>query len=111
MAEFPECFGNFGFGGAWGTTQFGGCSNDVVWRDTPGGGILSRNQDPAVTGNPNRFLELYGNELIPVEFYEPDASTFRSEYYYNTRENILYKKIPTSTVPHWKAVARPSGLS
>lgn len=33
--------------------------------------------------------------MVPIQFYEPDATTFRSEYYYNARENVLYQRVAT----------------
>jgi hypothetical protein len=44
-------------------------------------------------GNPSRFIELTGGEEVPMIYYEPDAKTARSSYYYNTRLNKLFKRI------------------
>lgn len=44
-------------------------------------------------GNPTRFVELVDGEEVSNSFYEPDAETFRSPYYYNTRQNKLYKRV------------------
>jgi len=56
--------------------------------------ILSM-RHPGVGYNPTRFVELYGAEMVPMSRVEPDPNTFRSEYYYNTRQNALYRKLPT----------------
>ena len=45
-----------------------------------------------VGDNPLRFIEKFGAKFVPVQFYEPDALTSHSEYYYNARLNILYKR-------------------
>ena len=44
-------------------------------------------------GNDHRFLELYGGSEVPVQFWEPDPLTFRSEHYYNARQNELFKRM------------------
>lgn len=66
---------------------------------------------PGVGGNPHRFVELVGGEEIHYSFYEPDPETWRTEYFYNTRINVLYKKV-TAVCPctgirssHWKAIS------
>ena len=104
MAEFA-CL--IGFGGVWGTLQFGDCEG-VTLLEKPGIEIFRRvnTGDQAPTGNPNRFMELFGNEFIPMQYYEPDPITFRDDFYYNTRSNVLYKKVNTSTIPFWKAIGR-----
>lgn len=52
--------------------------------------ILTRRGGPG--NNPHWFTELYhGNHVICMN-YAPDPMTFRDEYYYNTRQNKLYKK-------------------
>lgn len=45
-----------------------------------------------IGGNPTSFVELTGGEPVEYSFYEPDPTTARYEYYYNTRLNTLYKK-------------------
>jgi len=67
--------------------------------------IMSRQiSHPVGGGNPHNFLELVGAAHIPMSFYEPDPGTFRHEYYYNTRQNRLYKKINTEPKPVWKII-------
>ncbi len=58
--------------------------------------------------NPHRFAELYGASMVPIMNYEPDAQTFRNEYYYNSRHNRLYKKLMRTgrqTQYFWKPVS------
>jgi len=43
-------------------------------------------------GNSMHLIELLGGAQASFSSYEPDASTFRGEYYYNTRLNVLFKK-------------------
>jgi len=57
--------------------------------------ILSRRGRTTVGFNPNRFVELEGADAVPVMNYEPDPVTFRSEYYYNSRQNALFRKLTT----------------
>ena len=58
--------------------------------------IIRHRGRPTVGHNPLRFIELYGAELVPLQFHEPDPTTFRSEYYYNSRQNVLFRKLNTS---------------
>lgn len=60
--------------------------------------------------NDVRFLELSGATMVEMTQFEPDPRTFRGEYYYNTSENRLYKKIITSNkdgivTAHWQGVS------
>jgi hypothetical protein len=48
--------------------------------------------NPSPGYNPMQFIELVDGEQILYQFYEPDAETCRNPYYYNTRENVLYKQ-------------------
>lgn len=43
-------------------------------------------------GLPYSFTKLNGGKIVEMLCYEPDVSSFRDEYYYNTKENVLYKK-------------------
>ena len=43
--------------------------------------------------NNPQAIELYGGKTVEMSHYEPDADTFRDEYYYNSRINRLFKKI------------------
>lgn len=47
---------------------------------------------PEEGGNSIRIIEKMGATMVPVQFYEPDAQTSHTEYYYNARLNILYKR-------------------
>lgn len=59
-------------------------------------------------GNPYWFLELVGGQAMLYSMTPPDPMTARSPYYYNTRENNLYKKVSTScggeSSKYWKLV-------
>ncbi len=59
--------------------------------------------------NPHRWVEQYGGEIVPYQNYAPDPITFRSQYYYNTRTNQLFKKeiIGGGTFAVWKTVSEP----
>ena len=54
-----------------------------------------RSQFPLGGGNPLQFVELANGRVVPKLFYEPDPSSFRNEYYYNSRLNRLYRKLAT----------------
>ena len=72
--------------------------------------ILSRRNPITVGGNPTRFVELVNGQEIPLSWYEPSAETSRSEYYYNTRSNMLFKRVQTTNPLtrkkkfHWLAI-------
>ncbi len=60
-------------------------------------------------------IESNGGSMVPFSAYEPDAGTFRGDYYYNTTLNMLFKKIVTSRNPkygklvaHWKRISTPT---
>jgi hypothetical protein len=57
-----------------------------------------------------RVVEFAGGEIIEPTAFEPDASTHRSDYYYSSITNALYKKIVTRSEPgiivaHWQKVS------
>ncbi|MHC4791834.1 MAG: hypothetical protein ACYS8Y_10450 [Planctomycetota bacterium] len=54
--------------------------------------VLSRRAaEPLGGGLPLRFMELRGAQFVEQSFFEPDPTTFRSQFYYNTRLNKLYQ--------------------
>ena len=67
--------------------------------------ILSRRNTSLAGGSPMRFLELYGRRFVPLNFIEPDPSTSRSDFYYNTRQNVLYKRITAGQRFVWKRIS------
>jgi hypothetical protein len=67
---------------------------------------------PGVGGNPARFVELVGGKEVLYTFLEPDAETTRETHWYDTRQNVLYKRV-IATNPRtgkiskfWKAVSK-----
>jgi hypothetical protein len=61
---------------------------------------------PVGTGsNPIRFVELYGGREVLISAIEPDPATARSNYYYNSRHNRLYKRLMTKPKPVWKVIS------
>lgn len=57
-----------------------------------------------------RTVELDGGRIIEPTAFEPDASTYRNDYYYNAVTNTLYKKIITRSEPgiivaHWQKIS------
>lgn len=40
-----------------------------------------------------REVELYGAHIVDPLPYEPDPKTYRHSYYYNSKTNILYRRI------------------
>lgn len=69
--------------------------------------LLARRGEAAVSGNANRLgIELMGGHVVEMTPFEPDATTCRNWYYYNTVVNALMRKIvldnKPSTVAFWK---------
>ena len=51
-----------------------------------------RDQDPRSGGLPLSLLKHIDDNKVVVQFYEPDPLSSRTDYYYNARENVLYKR-------------------
>lgn len=66
--------------------------------------IRRRDLHPIGGGNPIQFIELEGGKMVQQIYYEPDPTTFRDQFYYNARLNLLFKKLNTKPVPVWKIV-------
>jgi hypothetical protein len=43
-------------------------------------------------GEPHTFSELFGGNVVETLRTQPDVRSYRSNYYYNSTENNLYKK-------------------
>ncbi len=62
---------------------------------------------------PTAFLEKYfDGQPVLLSNREPDPNTCRDDYYYNTRLNVLYKKMTTAAIgcstrtpKIWKAIS------
>ena len=57
-----------------------------------------------------RVVELDGGKIIEPTAFEPNANTYRGEYYYNAITNALYRKIitrkePGIVVAHWQKIS------
>lgn len=71
-----------------------------------------RRENPASNSNhiPNlstNYIKLLGGEMIDIQDYEPDASTSHKEYYYNSRLNILCKRIwkVKNKLAYWQPIS------
>ncbi len=59
---------------------------------------LFARRKPKKGGHQNiRNIELIGGKVIEPTAFEPDPVTHRGEYYYNSINNILYRKVVTAT--------------
>ena len=72
--------------------------------------LLARRGDVTVSGNANRLgIELAGGQVVEMTPFEPDPTTYRHWYYYNTASNILMRKVVVSTQPavvaYWKRIS------
>jgi hypothetical protein len=51
------------------------------------------------------FITMFGGRPTPIMFYEPDAISFHSNYYYNSRTNQLFRRVATpDNRAVWKSV-------
>lgn len=53
---------------------------------------------PSDGGQPLVFIEKILGSKVPMLFWEPDPLTSHNDYYYNTRQNVLYKRKIISNV-------------
>jgi len=67
-------------------------------------GVQTATEDNTI---PLGFLKLFGANEVLVTFSEPDPATARSDWYYNSRENRLYKKLTLGSRMVWKNVTTP----
>lgn len=72
--------------------------------------VDSRRHPYSIGGNPHNFIELFGGDMVEMTAFEPDARTFRGEYYYNTVLNQLFRKITATKAGKkssiWKLASR-----
>lgn len=54
--------------------------------------LVARRRPITTSGNPIRFVEFVGGSDILYSWYMPDAETTREPYWYDTRNNILYRQ-------------------
>jgi hypothetical protein len=62
--------------------------------------ILNRRNKASIGGDTVWFLELNGATVINPTPFEPDPNTHRQEYYYNSADNIMYKRARSSSQNH-----------
>lgn len=48
---------------------------------------------------------LNGAKMVDCIEYEPDPNTHRSEYYYNSKLNVLYRKTQVNSKFCWKPIS------
>lgn len=68
--------------------------------------------NPSQGGLALTMVEFLGGRPVPMSNVDVDPMTFREEYYYNTRRNILYRKIdapaigcPSNVNKVWKPIS------
>ncbi len=69
--------------------------------------LSQRRGVPGVGHDSIWFLERTGATIIEPTAFEPDAATYRSDYYYNAVTNTLYRRVVTRREPgivvaHWQ---------
>lgn len=68
--------------------------------------LFVKRGQPSVGGFSYHFLELIGAKNITISFYEISPLTSRTEHYYNSRTNILYrKKILSKNYAIWQPIS------
>jgi hypothetical protein len=92
------------FGEPFGDGVFGDIAiNENVGISSPSdfiADILNRRGKPSIGGDTVWFLELNGATVISPTPFEPDPNTHRQEYYYNSIDNIMYKRARSSSQNH-----------
>lgn len=63
------------------------------FRDSFFEGLSQKRGGPGVGGMPINLIELTGSKKVHLSNTEIDPVTSKTEYYYNTRLNILFKRI------------------
>ena len=66
---------------------------------------LQQRRQPFNGGGSPATVSMFEN-VVECHFYEPDPSTFRCQYYYNTTLNCLFRKIDINGCPYWKAISQ-----
>lgn len=56
-------------------------------------------------GNSYWFVERIYGKMVEVTAFEPSPNTCRSNYYYNSAVNALYKKLKLDGVYVWKKIS------
>ncbi len=72
---------------------------------TPLEDILSRRSKfskPIKT--PHNFITFFYGQPVAVLAFEPDPASHHGMFYYNSRDNVLFKKLHTAPFPVWKPV-------
>lgn len=74
--------------------------------------IAKYRSNPSPGGLPLIMVERLGGKPVPLSNVDVDPMTFREEYYYNTRRNILYRKVdapatgcPSNVNKVWKPIS------
>jgi len=69
--------------------------------------LSQKRGNPSGGGLPLNFLELFDTRIVTYSFTEPDALTSRTEYFYNTRTNVLHKR---KKINSFHAIWQPMNL-
>lgn len=55
-------------------------------------------------GFSHNFITLFKGKPVELLTFEPDPNTYRDGFYYNSRENRLFKKMKAGSLFVWKDV-------
>lgn len=67
-------------------------ANFVICASSSIDDLFARRKPITTGGNPINFVELVGGKDILYLWYQPDPITTRDQFWYDTRNNILYRK-------------------
>jgi hypothetical protein len=81
---FGDAFGSFAFGDDQGSRI--NVQSDFM------SDLLERRKSKRIGRDPIWYLEQYGANIIKPVAFEPDANSHRGDFYYNSKENSLYRK-------------------
>lgn len=93
-------------GDYWASNFFHGAGSTAVAPTTPLDEIIGRHGHGGIyRGLSHNFIELFGGKPVELLIFEPNANTYRDGFYYNTRENRLFKKLKAGNLYVWKEVS------
>lgn len=81
------------FGDVFGVVAFGdNQESDVYTKREFLYDLQERRKSRKIGRDPIWYLERYGANIIKPVAFEPNPDTYRGDFYYNSKENSLYRK-------------------
>lgn len=72
--------------------------------------IFQHRGNPSIGYNTQTWIELFGGTPVEITSVEPDPQSAKHTYYYNSRLNVLFKRVfasgPRANQYIWKRVSQ-----